>query len=54
MAEGEMTEKEFKNIRRFIKPFSGLNVFVYRLAGGRLMGQFQGRDIMLVTMTGAK
>jgi deazaflavin-dependent oxidoreductase (nitroreductase family) len=54
MAQGEMTEKEFNKIRRFIKPFSALNVFIYRLSGGRLMGKFQGRDIMLVTMTGAK
>ena len=54
MAQNPMTEKEFKNLRRFIKPFSALNVFVYQLTGGRLMGKFQGRPIMLVEMTGAK
>jgi deazaflavin-dependent oxidoreductase (nitroreductase family) len=49
-----MTPSEFKQLRRFIKPFSALNVFVYRLTGGRLMGTFQGRDVCLVKMTGAK
>jgi deazaflavin-dependent oxidoreductase (nitroreductase family) len=54
MAQKPMTESEFKNLRRFIKPFSGLNVFVYRLTGGRLMGSFQGRPVCLVAMTGAR
>jgi deazaflavin-dependent oxidoreductase (nitroreductase family) len=49
-----MTEQEFKRLRQFIKPFSALNRIVYRLSGGRLMSQFQGRPIMLVTMKGAK
>ena len=54
MAENPMTEKEFKTLRRFIKPFSRLNSAVYKLTGGRLMGKFQGRRVMLVTMKGAK
>ena len=54
MAENPMTEKEFKRLRQFIKPFSGLNAFVYKLTGGRLMGKFQGREICLVKMKGAK
>ena len=54
MAENPMTEKEFKMMRSFIKPFSGLNVFVYKLTGGRLMGKFQGRPVVLIEMTGAK
>ena len=54
MAENPMSEKEFKTLRRFIKPFSHLNVFVYKLTGGRLMGKLTGRPVMLVTMTGAK
>ena len=54
MPQGEMTEREFKTLRRFIKPFSNLNAFVYRVTSGRLMGTFQGREIMLVKMTGAK
>lgn len=53
MAENEMTEKEFATLRKFIKPFSGLNAFVYKLTGGRLMGQFQGRPVVLIEMTGA-
>jgi deazaflavin-dependent oxidoreductase (nitroreductase family) len=54
MAQNPMTEQEFKKLRQFIRPFSALNSFVYKLTGGRLMGSFQGRPIMLVTMKGAK
>ena len=54
MAENPMTEKEFKRLRSFIKPFSRLNVLVYKLTGGRLMGSFMGRPVVLITMTGAK
>jgi len=53
MPPNEMSETEFKRLRRFIKPFSQLNTWVYRLTGGRLMGNFGGRPIVLVTMTGA-
>lgn len=54
MAENPMSDKEFKRVRTFIKPFSRLNSFVYKLSAGRVMGKFQGRPVMLVTMTGAK
>ncbi len=54
MAENEMTEKEFSSLKKFIRPYSKLNVFMYKLTGGRLMGTLSGRDVMLVTMTGAK
>lgn len=54
MAQNPMTDEEFRKLRQFIKPFSALNVFVYKLTGGRLMGKFMGRPIMLVTMKGAK
>lgn len=54
MAENPMSEKEFNTLRRFIKPFSHLNVFVYKLTGGRIMGKLTGRPVMLVTMTGVK
>ncbi len=54
MAQNPMTEKEFRRLRQFIKPFSNLNALVYRLTGGRLMGRFQGREVCLVTMKGAK
>ena len=54
MAENPMTDKEFQNLRKFIKPFSGLNAFVYKLTGGRLMGNFQGRPVVLIEMKGAK
>jgi deazaflavin-dependent oxidoreductase (nitroreductase family) len=54
MAENPMTSQEFKRLRQFIKPFSGLNAFVYKLTGGRLMGSFQGRPVVLIEMKGAK
>ena len=54
MAENQMSEEEFAKMRKFIKPFSKLNVVVYKLTRGLLMGKFQGRPVMLVTMTGAK
>jgi deazaflavin-dependent oxidoreductase (nitroreductase family) len=54
MAQNPMSEKEFRRLRQFIRPFSALNTLVYRLTRGRWMGSFQGRPIMLVTMKGAK
>lgn len=54
MAENPMTDTEFKRLRQFIRPYSALNAFVYRLTGGKLMGKLQGREVCLVTMTGAK
>jgi deazaflavin-dependent oxidoreductase (nitroreductase family) len=54
MAENPMSDKEFKRVRTFIKPFSKLNSVVYKLSAGRIMGKFQGRPVMLVTMTGVK
>ncbi|MGI9540324.1 MAG: nitroreductase family deazaflavin-dependent oxidoreductase [Miltoncostaeaceae bacterium] len=54
MPRNEMSQTEFKRLRQFIKPFSRLTTFVYKLAGGRLMGNFAGRPIVLITMTGAK
>ena len=52
--QGPMTEKEFKTLRAFIKPFTKLNVLVYKLTGGRLMGKFQGLPVVLIGMKGAK
>jgi deazaflavin-dependent oxidoreductase (nitroreductase family) len=54
MAENPMTDVEFKRLRSFIKPFSRLNSMVYKLSGGRLMGKFMGRPVVLITMKGAK
>ena len=54
MAVEPMSETEFKRMRRVIKPFSALNALVYRLTGGRWMGKFQGREVCLVRMTGAR
>ncbi len=54
MASNPMSEKEFRRLRQFIKPFSRLNTWVYRLTNGRLMGELQGRPVVLITMTGAR
>ena len=54
MAENPMTDKEYSQLRKFIKPFSKLNVFVYKLTGGRLMSTFQGRPVVVIDMIGAK
>ena len=54
MAENPMSDKEFEKLRRFIKPFSRLNAFLYKLSGGRLTGKLRGRPVMLVTMQGVK
>ena len=54
MAENPMTEQEFAQLRKFIRPYSKLNVFMYKLTGGRIMGTLTGREVMLVTMIGAK
>jgi len=54
VAQNPMTDKEYKQLRSFIKPFSALNVFVYKLTSGRLMGKFQGRPVVLIEMTGAR
>jgi deazaflavin-dependent oxidoreductase (nitroreductase family) len=40
--------------RWILKAFTRLNVFVYKLSGGRLMHELSGMPIVLVKMTGAK
>ncbi len=40
--------------RWLLKAFTRLNVWVYRLSGGRLMSKLAGDPICLVTMTGVK
>jgi F420H(2)-dependent quinone reductase len=37
-----------------IRLFTGLNTWVYRLSGGRLMNRMEGAPICLVTMTGRR
>lgn len=54
MAQNPMTDVEYKRLRQFIKPYSAFNVFLYKLTGGRILGKFMGRPVMLVTMKGAK
>jgi len=40
--------------RGVLKAFTRINVWVYRLSGGRLMNKLGGDPICLITMTGAK
>ena len=40
--------------RWLLKTFTRINVFVYKLSGGRLMNALDGMPIVLVKMTGAK
>jgi deazaflavin-dependent oxidoreductase (nitroreductase family) len=48
------TSEEMAKVVPYLKFFSSLNQVIYRWTGGRLMGKLGGRDVMLVTMTGAK
>ena len=54
MAENPMTDTEYHRIKKFIPLFARLNVWVYRLSGGRLMNTFEGCEICLVKMKGAR
>jgi deazaflavin-dependent oxidoreductase (nitroreductase family) len=40
--------------KRVIRFFTALNVWVYRLTGGRAMNKMEGAPVCLVTMTGRK
>lgn len=40
--------------KTLMKVFSKINIFVYRLTNGKLMGSLKGSPICLVTMTGRK
>lgn len=40
--------------RWLLKTFTRINVFVYKLSGGRLMNKLSGMPIVLVTMKGAR
>lgn len=46
--------EEMAKIVPYLKVFSTLNQKIYRWTGGRLMGKLAGRDVMLVSMIGAK
>ena len=48
------TSEEMAKVVPYLKFFSSLNQVIYRWTGGRVMGKLGGRDVMLVTMTGAK
>ncbi len=50
----EQGDRERQPGKNFIRLFSGLNVALYRMSGGRIMGRLGGRDICLVTMRGAR
>ena len=48
MTAEPMSETAFKRMRRVRKPFSTLNVLVYRRTGGHSLGTFQGREFCRV------
>lgn len=48
------TSEQMGKIIPYLKGFSAFHVKVYQWSNGRLMGQLMGRDVCLVTMTGAK
>jgi deazaflavin-dependent oxidoreductase (nitroreductase family) len=54
MAENPMTAVEYSRIKKFAPIFARVNVWIYRLTGGRLMNKFEGCEICLVKMTGAR
>lgn len=55
MNDNSTTNKEGKPPPRwFLKVYTRINVWVYRLSGGRLMNAVNGDKICLITMTGAK
>lgn len=54
MATNPMSDKEFTMTKLFIKNYAKINVFFYKLTNGKFMGKLAGREVMLVTMTGAK
>lgn len=53
-AESPATDYGKPPPRWLLKTFTRINVFVYKLSGGRLMNKLSGMPIVLVTMTGAR
>lgn len=50
-----LPKKHMGLVRAFIRTFTRINVWVYRLSGGRLLNKFPGGfDICIVTTTGAR
>ena len=49
-----MDEQPALPSKRVIRIVTALNVWVYRLTGGRMMNKFEGAPVCLVTMTGRK
>jgi deazaflavin-dependent oxidoreductase (nitroreductase family) len=53
-ANKEMSQDEYQRFKGMVKNVSKLNVLVYKLTGGLLWNKMYGREICLLTMTGAK
>lgn len=49
-----ITERQLKILKPILKAFARFQVLVYKKTNGRWMSKFAGREICLVTMTGAK
>ena len=54
MAENPMTAREYSLLKRGARMLSRLQTPIYKLSAGRLWGTLSGREVCLVTMTGAK
>ena len=49
-----ITPFQLRIMKLFMNPFSRLNASRYMKSGGKSMGQFQGRDICVASMKGAR
>ena len=54
LARKPLSGGQVKMIKALVRPMSALNVFMYRISGGKIMGTFGGGPVCLVTMTGRK
>ncbi|MBW2268931.1 MAG: nitroreductase family deazaflavin-dependent oxidoreductase [Deltaproteobacteria bacterium] len=54
MAENPMTAREYSMLKRGVRVLTRLQTPIYKLTRGRLCGTLFGKDVCLVTMTGAK
>lgn len=50
----KMGPGEHKAIRAFMRVYAPLNVKLYQLTNGKVLGTLQGYEVCLVTMTGAR
>ena len=54
MSANESFKSKHATTKWFVKAATGLNVFLYRVSGGRVANRMEGCPVCLVTMTGRK